>query len=722
MNSFVIVARKPGRHIPDHVLEFLRRADVPDLAFIPDDHVCWISDPGNVAIGCWQRSTDIVRFGSHWYVSEHGITTFAGRMWPHGRMWAAEPSWAMQLEQFWHTHPVVDAGQPLDGIFTAASIAGTGVGRVISDPLSVAMLYRAETDDFVAVATSARLAARIAAGDNREPVRDAEAVAWLTYIGNIVGDRTGFVGTRVLPVGSYVEIDPLHGLQVRYSNPTPWVPAEDLPTGDDELVDRVHRALSESVQSVARLPVEQRLADITGGRDSRLVLSLLIEQGLTDKFEFRTTGDVHTPDSSIGCAIAERFALNHRAVVPGAMDETAFRRRLRTHVFQTSGMFSAWDFKGSLNVVTTPTVSGMFGELARTKYKDYPFFESASEVRDTFDWWQRLDAIGILQPDVRNELRKQLFAELLERVDTGGSAPQDHLDAFYVRHRLRRWLGTTEELGESGRVFPLYSLIGLQGGFAIGAEKRWNEFLVFSIMRNACPDLAKMPLVKFGWPEAILADLSDADDYRTAGVKYEGPAPVQWQPQRLEDNHDVVEDYLLDEKSSPLYEIFDRNAVIEVLRGPVPTKQQQPQALFGALTAAVWLGYDESGYRIGDGWDQPVPLAPAATARAPPVGIASAAADGAGAVRGGNHGAHVAGSGGRQQGQGATAPSALGCRPPHLERARMARQQLDSSVECCAQVRRAEYEPDDVPKTIATKTVRAATEILAITQCAVATT
>ena len=35
---------------------------------------------------------------------------------------------------------------------------------------------------------------------------------------------------------------------------------------------------------------------------------------------------------------------------------------------------------------------------------------------------------------------------------------------------------------------------------------------------------------------------------------------------------------------------------------------------------------------------------------------------------------------------------------------------------------RAEYEPDDVPKTIATKAVRAATEILAIAQRVVATT
>jgi hypothetical protein len=151
-------------------------------------------------------------------------------------------------------------------------------------------------------------------------------------------------------------------------------------------------------------------------------------------------------------------------------------------------------------------------------------------------------------------------------------------------------------------VHPLYSLIGLQAAFALGGQKRRRELLHFAVMSKACPDLAKMPFADAGWSEQLLSDLPDADEYRAPPVRHEGrgPAPTQWRPQRLLDNLDVARDLLLDETSSPVYDIIDRNAVQGVLADPNRATPPVSRQLFGALAAAVWLGGHESRARIGE--------------------------------------------------------------------------------------------------------------------------
>ena len=528
-------------------------------------------------------------------------------------MWSQDRSWAEQLEDRW-TRGTFERGQPFDGVFTAISLRCTGTGALVTDPLSIAMLYRAETADFVAYSSASQLAARVTAPEGREPARDPLGVAWLPFLAYLIGDRTGFVDVRTLPSGATVELSPAYGSRVRTSGTSPWA-ATELPSSETELIDLVHADLLASIRSVARLPARRLVADITGGRDTRLAVALMLEEGVTDSFEFRTTGVEHSPDSVVARSITERFGLHHEPTVPGSMSETDFRERMRTHVFQTSGMLNIFPFKGMLDVAGVARVTGMPGELMRSHHKGWPTFATIEELVERYDQHERLDSLGILRPEVREVLHAEFVAELTGRIDAGGSAPADHLDSFYVHNRLRRWFGTVEALGESGRIFPLYSLVGLQAAFTIGSRRRWAEWLPFEIMRRAAPDLAKMPLANQGWSDQLLAPLQDAGDYRQPPVVYRGTKPVSWQRNRVDTHRDVVEDVLLDEASSPWFDFLDRAAIERVLSGPTPTGRQQPQALFGALAAAVWLGGAELPHRIGGGPDQPDPLRPK-----PPVG------------------------------------------------------------------------------------------------------
>lgn len=205
--------------MPPQVSDYLTQADVHDVCFVPGDHLYWTDDARRVAFAGWQAVTSVGEVGSYWHTDEQGLTAFSGRIWPRGAMWRHGESWAEQLARHWRHHSIVDGGQPLGGIHAAVAITRAGTGTIVTDPLSIAMIYRAESDDVVAFSTSARLAAHVVGAAGGPPRRDALAVAWLPLLGWMVGDRTGYESTRVVPMGSYVEIGPNFGSRLR--SPTP---------------------------------------------------------------------------------------------------------------------------------------------------------------------------------------------------------------------------------------------------------------------------------------------------------------------------------------------------------------------------------------------------------------------------------------------------------------------------------------------------------------------
>lgn len=617
--AYVVLVAKPRRAIPAWASEFVSAPDVPELAFVPTAHQSWSSAGGHVRFGGWQRPDDVVALGSHWHVDQHGLTAFSGRTWPHGSMWREGESWAAQLAHRWCELTPVRGGQPLGGIFTAVSLRSDGIGTLATDPLSIGMLYRAEHADFTAYSSNCHLAARAATPPDRAPERDPMTAAWLPFMADVVGDGTGFTNTVTVPAGSFVDVGPSFGSRLRAVATTPWSVDSSAGCELPEFVELVREDLSRAVSSVARLPAAVRRADLTGGRDSRLVLALMVDAGVTDTVAFQTTGVVDSPDVIVATDLAECLGLEHRRIEPMPMGDEEFENRVRTHVFQSSGMVGAFDLRGGLSMPTELRIGGMLGELLRTHFKSFPMFDSLADLGERYPQYHKLDAVGILRPDVRSHLEKALTAELVERADNPGAAPEDHLDAFYLRNRLRRWFGTLEEYGQSGHVYPLYSLAAVRAAFAIGGRARWDQRLMFEVMRAASPVVTSRPLANYGWPESLVAGLPDADRYRQPSIEPPPGRAVAWQPSRLEKNKDVVRALFLDDSTNPVFDIVDRAAVEAVLAGPVPTKQQQPQALFGALTAAVWLGNQESGFRIGGGWDQTVARRAASPVRRPPV-------------------------------------------------------------------------------------------------------
>jgi hypothetical protein len=508
-------------------------------------------------------------------------------------------------------------GEHLRGAYTVPSLSPIGKGWVTSDPLGVGLLYWAETDEVIVVATRAGLAAHLVARPGHAPRRDVEGVAWLAYAGNIVGDRTGYEAVRTMPPGSYLDLSRPEAPRVHVWSAMPWL----APTETDlrAAVDAVRADLTASLRALSAMPAEVRVAELTGGRDSRLILALLLAEGLADRYVFKTWGSPTLPDVLVATSLAERFGLDHR----GALDipdtrtggpvhrgpAMTFDERLRHHVSLSDGMLSLVSMHAppaghSLNL----SLSGLCGELLRTNYPPTTALTSMDELRSRV---QRgglgLGGAGLLTPAGKDHYTRQVFEHLAAMQPDGGTV-QDSVDGFYVANRLRRWVGTILEADRSNRLVPFCSPLATQAAFAIGVEARHGGVLHFEVMRAVCRDLAMHTFAGSGWPERAFAHLPDADDFRsaTSSVSEQRPGTTRRGSPRSKANALTVGEENrakdVDERipvlrarmdvgaGHPLFELIDRDRTLRAIDGFADLAPSARRAVYGAVSAAIWLG------------------------------------------------------------------------------------------------------------------------------------
>lgn len=601
MHAYVVIASKKGRPIDPSLLDNVRHPDLPELFFTPESHLFWSNNSGSVVYCGWQGVTDVAGVGSHWHQTAHNLTAFTGYMWPKSGMWAPERASAEQLSDFCRDHNALDTYDAFFGLYTAVHLSKEerGPGYVITEPFSVAQLYKAENEEVLVISSRANLAARAITVADEEPERDLMAAGWLSFYGYIIDQSTGFKGVESLPLGMYVALDPTEGPMVRYWSEAVWRFPTDAPDyTDDELIDMVASDIRTSLARSAEIPATRRIAYLTGGRDSRLIFSQMVAGNLHHDYSFRVSGRSDAPDVVVARSIADAFGIDLTIEEPTPLDPTGFERRLRTHVFQGSGAYGAWDLMGGVGISRNPAVSGVFGEVFRSNYAAQYTTESLDRLRTAFMQHLSFDTGGLLKDEVKESYKEQVWAWVVAQLEKG-VAPEDIPDVFYLEFRLRRWFGTGEEASGRLLVYPLHSLMGLRAAFQMGAAARRAERLHFEIVRRASPLLSKMPMANITWQRDAYDQLDDAEDYRNIlPYKSEGAAATPWQVVRMEMNRDVFAKYLAEDPSNPIYELLDYERTAAAARGERELSMSGKIQLYGALTAAVWMGHHESATRL----------------------------------------------------------------------------------------------------------------------------
>ena len=377
MLCHLVVIPKGGRGPPAGVAELLSSPFPPlsEFRFVDSfRHGQWSSAHGTVHFAGWETEADLHGTGPSWHASEDSLSAVSGSLRLRGGVRRGGKSVAAMFADHLDSENPARIAEACDGVYTAIRLDSSGTGAALTDVLGLRHLYAGENDQVFAVSTQAEAVAQILA-QLSGPERDVVGVAGLAFSGFLIGNRTGFTGVRRLDPGEAVALEstrPAQPARFEVYDPAPWSSGRDLDSlSRSDLVTLFAAELIEGVRVAAEARVEHRRADITGGRDSRLILAAILQDGLQDRFRFRTLGADDLGDVEIGTSIARALDLDHSAgrgfdPAPPEQRSASFESRARRFVAATGGTVNLWDDE----LVRTPLpqihLCGLGGEVLRT--------------------------------------------------------------------------------------------------------------------------------------------------------------------------------------------------------------------------------------------------------------------------------------------------------------------------------------------------------------------
>ncbi len=614
-HTFVVAIAKRGRTLPPDVVRRLGGGRPDSLLFDPAADVTWQNPRGTVLVRAWEIPDPAYGITTHWSERDDGFTAFTGYVWSRRTSWAAG-TWAERLSELARAASVPDAITQLTGVFSLVTLDRDGQGWLGCDALGFSLLYEADAPDYSVWASRADAAAWAITPAGHDMARDPMGVAWLAYSGYLVGDRTGFTQVRTVPQGVYIDVSSELGAQRRTWSAAPWTTDTEVDApAEDAALDAVRAEVGEQLRAIARLPATPRTGGSHRGQGfAVLILAVLIDEGLTDAFDFRTMGEETLPDVVFARQLAEHFSLRHQlGSAESVRSPMSHADELRSMVRDSSGMLNLWHEVGVKSADGSLDVNGLFGEVMRTNYPRTGNLTSRRHLARRYRTGWRFGSLGLLQRDVVAQLESVALASMFDD-PTGRMTAVDLIDVWYIRNRMRRLFGTAQEM-LPGRIYPLYSLTTTRIAFAIGPKRRRVESLHRGIIKAACPELYSWDFAGSGWSDAVATDsvwrqrmrgalprsFRDAVRGRRASQPPSGEAVrtaaatanQQYQNQSRRQKMQLFEEVLLDDPANPIFDIVDRVRVRNALEHVEELDLRSLIELWGVATGAIWLGRHE---------------------------------------------------------------------------------------------------------------------------------
>lgn len=364
------------------------------------------------------------------------------------------------------------------------------------DRLGIKTLYAAKIGKAVYFSTEIDVLSRVCGGFEVDPASFGSL--WL--LENKIAPTSVLKGVvRLGPGGKAV----IKSGEITYST-EPFLPKfEDL--NQNEFVEIADRLIN------AKLGDRECRLALSGGFDSRLILTLLLKNGI--EFDSFSIGESAHPDLTMATEIAGFMKLVHKQFHPENLESKDLIDSLETFCAKTLATASASEIavKSIISKAIghqTAIIDGAFGEISRRG-----FFEKIailgkrafSEKKSTKIFSIiSVDAPDVFDADVAREMRTGAIAELDEYFETSPSTEDigfaTALDLFAVRTKAPNY-NAFEQSRVDGFAFdyaPFQQPTFVDACLGLGISRRKNAELTKKIITDHFPDLTKFPLVKGG--------------------------------------------------------------------------------------------------------------------------------------------------------------------------------------------------------------------------------
>lgn len=484
MLHFLVLATKRGcGPLPEAVVRLARdQGASPRPA--AHRHVHWTSAGGSVQFAGWHDGEP----PAPWRVTPTGLVAHAGEALDlSGAPGDGRASLLDRLSQ-----EGASALPPsLEGIYALLGLTSDGAVDIVADPFGLHAIYTGETPTMSVYANDAHLVARcLAAATEVDPAPNTDALAMVVAFGCICGEETPYRGVETVPFGHGIRIDPGTGrTHTPKRHHDPWS-VERVGTLTDDMVEAIVDRMAGLMRAAIGRHPERPLAELTAGKDSRLVLAMAQHGGLLDEITFFTRGG-DTADFLGAWGVAQHMDLTFRRT-RWYLPPDGWAGPYRDHVARVVGQVGAWESSESRDHAGA-TFSGLLGETLRASSRRLTGIKRPKKVVGHFERIVRQRA-GPLRDDALDATVAKLVSLFVEPLDEGCDA-SDLADIFYVRHHQRRLFGS--QMDRHIRYFyPLYATGSAAAAFALGPQARLDETLRRALMHRTAPDLDDLGFAK----------------------------------------------------------------------------------------------------------------------------------------------------------------------------------------------------------------------------------
>lgn len=405
---------------------------------------------------------------------------------------------------------------------------------------------------------------------------DSYGVSLLLTMGWIAGKHTLAKGIHVVPGGNiwkWCSLEHVHEIKNYY-------PIRKLNRKKQKSRFRDSEATLLSDQLVALCSAVKTsgrtlYCPITGGRDSRVMLSLLIRGDINGLYFI--DGNPRSEEGKIAQAIASKYELNYKNHHVGLSDlKGRWNELCHTLTVQNYGMVSLWqvcDILRQRKKIETLDILlyGVGGEIGRRFYKNPLFFVGKQDLETVSRKLSKClfrDYGGIIKKESIS-LSNSFIQKWTETVFHDGINPTEIPDYFYAFERVRRWAGSNfkKMMPEVDVFSPFCSRPFVEMAFSLIPVYRYSEPLHFGML-SLLPDLHQFRFENGAWKSQIPwinLFLMVVNKYSIKKKKIKSRfIPALDRGQFLKQNLHTIREVCLDQTQSQLWDFIDKEIFEEV--------------------------------------------------------------------------------------------------------------------------------------------------------------
>lgn len=398
------------------------------------------------------------------------------------------------------------------GVFAAGRIDQNRL-ELVTDPLSQYPLYYFRSGDRFILSNVLRQIAAALTAFGLSATPSLLPCLESTALGGALGEATHVNEIKRLPFGHAVVADPNLKFRQRSS------PARDLPY--EETVKGARSALMRHIRSIAGAVAEPRLvaADVTGGSDTRLVLSFLLDSPLRSEIRALCTTRYPHPDANVAGALMTAYdlPLARIPVIVDADGHSWLQKFGRTAIEANAA------FTGGCCTISNPMkvvafsnfvhFSGRFGEIGgATPMVDFASeaegngYSAARAVDFTLEARKRSGALNLIREEGLAVVRRRAIDVLAALQEEG--VQRGHLTAeFYLRTRCRSHFGLVNWLQNKSKIAatPLASSWLVEARRKLSPQLHHkNKVILDLLLAGPHSELALHPMANKTWDLSVV--------------------------------------------------------------------------------------------------------------------------------------------------------------------------------------------------------------------------